>query len=366
MCPSLCLPHHCCGGLRLCCTDDQAGRGRKPYLRLIGDAGADVEALLERLQILAVGAVLEGGHELLAVPHREHRVRRYERSVVDQYGVAGGPDGRQRRQPLPIDGDGLGPGFPQAVDHTLHVPVAHPPGVGEARRLTWPAAALVGVLRVVDDQLHAGALDRGRSGQQRHQLPLVAAVLLERLALTFAHIGAEFVDIGLQGVRSLRLRVDAVDQLLALLGDDRRGDPRLGGAEGDHEGGHHQSGGQAELRLERTGQPGDPVGPAPRGGLGVPVVEAVVHHVVQQRHGGVGACGRRGGAPIGGLLRHAAHRRTSSRLPPNGPTGAPRPPARGVAAHRRRISLLRCPPPRPTRRAVPGPRRRPGLPPTDG
>ncbi|EDY51535.1 hypothetical protein SSCG_04414 [Streptomyces clavuligerus] len=49
----------------------------------------------------------------------------------------------------------------------------------------------------------------------------------------------------------------------------------------------------------------------------------MLHHIRQQRHGRIGASWRKASGPNGGLLRHAAHRRTSRPLPPNGPTGVP-------------------------------------------
>src|SRR5690606_35379613 len=131
------------------------------------------------------------------------------------------------------------------------------------------------------------------------------------------------------------------------------------------------------------------VGLLARRGLGVSVVEAVVHNVGEQRHGRVRAWRPRRCAPNGGLLRHAGYRRTSRPVPPNVPGRVPdRPPWGGLSgthasrrlsapAGRRPVtpgpaggrgpsSVPRCPRRRTTRRAAPGRRRRRGLPPTGG
>lgn len=238
------------------------------------------------MQILPVGAVLERGAQPLPVPDREDGVRRHQRLVVDQYGVAGGPDRGERCQPLPVDGDGLGSGLPEPVDDALHVPVAHPARVGEAAALPRPAAPGVGFLGVVDDQLHPGTVHGRRARQQRHELGLVTAVLLKRLPLTCADLGPDPLDVLLQLIGRGRLRLDPVDQFLSLLGDDGRGDPRLGRTDGHDGGREHQAYGDTQLRPQATGQPTAFRG-SPGGRLRVAVVERVIDHVVQQRHGRV-------------------------------------------------------------------------------
>lgn len=235
------------------------------------------------MQILSVGAVLERCAQPLPVPDREDGVRRHQRLVVDQYGVARGPDRGQRRQPLTVDGNRLGTRLPQPVDDALHVPVAHPARVGEATALPRTAAPGVGALGIVDDELHPGAVHGRRAREQPHELGLVTAVLLKCLPLAFADLGADPLDVLFQLFGRRGLRLDPVDELLALLGHDRRGDPRLGRADGHHGGGEQEAGGDTELGPQTAGQ-STTLGGTPGGRLRVAVVERVVDHVVQQRH----------------------------------------------------------------------------------
>ncbi len=121
--------------------------------------------------------------------------------------------------------------------------------------------------------------------------------------------------------------------------------------------------------LQRLRQPAVARGLPTRGSLGVPVVEAVVHDVGEQRHGRVRArigsrgCSERGAAAACRTSSHVAtaaserpHRRAGQ-----APLGNPCP----ARARVRRFSDRRCPRPRTTRRAAPGRRRRPAPRPTD-
>lgn len=288
MCPSLCRPWPDRKASpprppRLCCSYGQARRGRQAHVALGRNAAPDPEVLHQRVQILSVGAVLERGAQPLSVPDREDGVRRHQRLVVDQYGVTGRPDRGQRRQPLPVDRDGLRTGLPQAVDHPLHVPVAHPARIGESTALARTAATGVGALGVVDDELHPGAVHGSRPREQAHDLGLVATVLLQRLPLPLADLAPDPLDVPLQLIGRRGLPLDPVDQVLPLLGDHRCRDPRLGRPHGHHGGGEHEPRGDTELGTHGTGQAAA-LGSTPGGRLGVAVVERVVDHVVQQRH----------------------------------------------------------------------------------
>ena len=110
----------------------------------------------------------------------------------------------------------------------------------------------------------------------------------------------------------------------ALLGQRRRRDPRLRGTHRHHERPRAPDPrASTSLACSVRGSPGARPRACAGRRLGVSVVEAVIHDVGQQRHGRVGAPGRDWGAPIGGLLRHAAHRRTSRHCLPTAPPGAP-------------------------------------------
>ncbi len=84
-----------------------------------------------------------------------------------------------------------------------------------------------------------------------------------------------------------------VDQFLTLLSQHGRGYPRLGRTERDDHGGHDEPGREPQFGLEGPRQPRRTLRLAPGRGFRVALVETVVHHVRQQRHGSVRARGHR-------------------------------------------------------------------------